>query len=263
MISTLAPRPAQNARSFSTAAGSVPSGGVRMHQRLMKSSGKPESGPECSVPATGWAGTKWTPCGICGPMSRAMAPLTEPTSETIAPASRNGAISSATGPQAPTGMQRITRSAPLTASALVSSTRSTTPSSATRARLLAECAVATISLAKPWARAARAIEPPIRPKPISATRLKRSSVLTSLARHEVAQAVDDEPVGLLGADGHAQRMRQAVIVQRPQHQAALGQIRVGVDGGLALFLREMDQHKIRHARRDFQTELGNFLRQPV
>jgi hypothetical protein len=25
-----------------------------MHQRLMKSSAKPESGPECSVPATGW-----------------------------------------------------------------------------------------------------------------------------------------------------------------------------------------------------------------
>src|SRR6516165_10292325 len=56
MVSTLAPRPAQNARSFSTAPASVPSGGVRMHQRLMKSSAKPESGPECSVPATGCAG---------------------------------------------------------------------------------------------------------------------------------------------------------------------------------------------------------------
>src|SRR5262245_54509678 len=85
MISTLAPSPAQNARSFSVASLLVPSGGVRMHQRLMKSSAKPESGPECSVPATGCAGTKWTPAGICGDISRTMAPLTEPTSETMAP----------------------------------------------------------------------------------------------------------------------------------------------------------------------------------
>ena len=70
MISTLAPSAVQNARSFSTAAGSVPSGGVRMHQRLMNSSAKPESGPECSVPATGCAGTKCTPAGRCGAMSR-------------------------------------------------------------------------------------------------------------------------------------------------------------------------------------------------
>ena len=56
-----------------------------MHQRLMKSSAKPESGPECSVPATGCAGTKWTFVGRCGAMSRTIAPLTEPTSETIAP----------------------------------------------------------------------------------------------------------------------------------------------------------------------------------
>ena len=107
-----------------------------------------------------------------------MAPLTEPTSETIAPAFRNGAISCATGPQAPTGMQRITRSASLTASALVSSTRSTMPSSVTRARVFSERAVVTISLASPWARAARAIEPPIRPKPISATRRKIGAAFT-------------------------------------------------------------------------------------
>ena len=35
----------------------------------MNSSAKPESGPECSVPATGCAGTKWTPAGRCGAMS--------------------------------------------------------------------------------------------------------------------------------------------------------------------------------------------------
>ena len=35
-----------------------------------------------------------------------------------------------------------------------------------------------------------------------------------LRRHEIAQAVDHQPVGLFGADGHAQRVRQAVIGQR-------------------------------------------------
>jgi hypothetical protein len=43
------------------------------------------------------------------------------------------------------------------------------PSCSTRARVCAERAVVTISPASPCARAARAIEPPIRPKPISAT----------------------------------------------------------------------------------------------
>ena len=35
----------------------------------MNSSAKPESGPECSVPATGCAGTKCTLAGRCGAMS--------------------------------------------------------------------------------------------------------------------------------------------------------------------------------------------------
>ena len=45
-------------------------------------------------------------------MSRTTAPLTEPTSEMIAPGASWAPISCATGPQAPTGMQRMTRSAP-------------------------------------------------------------------------------------------------------------------------------------------------------
>ena len=49
--------------------------GVRMHQRLVKSSAKPEFGPDCSVPATGWPGMKCTPGGICGPTSRTTARL--------------------------------------------------------------------------------------------------------------------------------------------------------------------------------------------
>ncbi len=93
-----------------------------MHQRLTNSWAKPESGPECSVPATGWAGTKCTPTGMWGDMSRSTAPLTEPTSETVAAGARCGLISAATVPQAPTGMHRMTRSAPSTAAALVSTT---------------------------------------------------------------------------------------------------------------------------------------------
>ena len=61
MLGRHASRPWRRARSRTPRAcrpraGRSPSGGVRMHQRLMNSSAKPESGPECSVPATGCAG---------------------------------------------------------------------------------------------------------------------------------------------------------------------------------------------------------------
>ncbi len=115
-------------------------------------------------------------------MSRTTAPLTEPTSETIAPGLRCGAISCATAPQAPTGMHRMTRSASSTASALVSTTESVMPSSLTRARVLAERAVVTISPASPCSRAARAIEPPISPKPISAILLNGGAAFMGAPR---------------------------------------------------------------------------------
>ena len=65
-----------------------------------------------------------------------------------------------------------------------------------------------------------------------------------MLRHEVAQAVDHEAIGLLGADGHAQRVRQPVIAQPPQHQAALGQEGIGIGRSLALLEWEMDQDEI-------------------
>ena len=55
---------------------------------VSKSSANPASGPECSVPATGWAGTRCTPLGRCGATWRMTAPLTEPTSVTMAPGMR-------------------------------------------------------------------------------------------------------------------------------------------------------------------------------
>ncbi len=70
----------------------------------------------------------------------------------------------------------MTRSAPATAAALLSTTWSARPSSATRARVAAERAVATIERTTPWARAARAIEEPMRPTPMSARRLKSGSL---------------------------------------------------------------------------------------
>ena len=58
VVCQIDPAAVQKARTRSTASASVPSGGVRMHQRLTKSDAKPASGPECSVPATGCAGTR-------------------------------------------------------------------------------------------------------------------------------------------------------------------------------------------------------------
>ena len=136
------------------------------------------------------------------------------------------------------------------------------PSSSTRARVFAERAVVTISPRQPLrARGARdraADQPEADQRDFLEQRRG-----AHLPRHEVAQAVDHQPVGFLGADGQAQRMRQAVIGQAAQHQAALGEERIGVGGGLALLLREMDQDEIRHARRHLEAELCHFIRQPA
>ena len=112
-------------------------------------SAKPASGPEFSVPATGCAGTKCTSGGRCGAIVATTAALTEPTSDTVAPGARWGPISAATAPHAPTGTHTITRSAPAAAAALFSATWSASPSSATRCRVAAERAVATISRTTP------------------------------------------------------------------------------------------------------------------
>src|SRR5208282_5198746 len=262
----LAPSARQNAASFSTAAGSVPSGGVRMHQRPTNSSAKPASGPECSVPATGCAGTKCTPAGRCGAMSRTMAALTEPTSETTAPGLRCGAISSATSPQTPTGTQAMTRSAPATAAAFVSTTWSASPSSATRRRVAAERALATLARTAPCARAARAIEEPMRPTPISASRLKIGAGFVTASRRfcqKFLERRDDETVCFFGADAHAQRVRQLIGADRAQDEAARHEEGVRILGGAARRLRKVDQHKIGDAGRHLQPELSDLLRQPA
>ena len=57
----------------------------RMHHRLTNNVANPASGPDCSVPATGCAGTRCASSGRWGAIAAITAPFTEPTSETIAP----------------------------------------------------------------------------------------------------------------------------------------------------------------------------------
>ena len=56
----------------------------------------------------------------------------------------------------------------------------------------------------------------------------------ALLPHELRQRRDHEPVRLLAADGHAQRIRQLVGLDPAQDEAALGEEGVGLLGGAAL-----------------------------
>ena len=114
---TMLPSAFQKVSSLSTAATSLSGSGVRMHQRPWNRSSRAASGPEFSVPATGCAGTKCTPFGMCGSMSAITVCFTEPTSETMHPGLSLGAIVLVAWPQAPTGVQTMTRSASSTAAA--------------------------------------------------------------------------------------------------------------------------------------------------
>ena len=111
MTSTWRRAPSRRRAACRPPPASVSGGGVRMHQRFSNSVAKPASGPECSVPATGWAGTKCTPFGRCGARRRSP-PLHRAHVGDDAPGFSDGAIAAASGPQAPTGVQRMTRSAP-------------------------------------------------------------------------------------------------------------------------------------------------------
>src|SRR5450755_1607624 len=121
------------------------------------------------------------------------------------------------------------------------------PSSATRLRVAAERAVATIERTAPCARAARAIEEPISPTPISASRSKITGDLSGtgrLAGHELAECRDHEPIRLLGADAHAERIRQMIGAGLPQHEAALHQEAICVLRRPSALLREVDEDEI-------------------
>src|ERR1700722_20330590 len=215
------------------------------------------------------------PSGKWGLMSRTTAPLTEPTSETVAPGIKWGPISAAISPQTPTGTQTITRSAPATAAALGSTTWSARPSSATRWRVAAERAVATISRTVPCARAAWAIEELIRPTPIKARRLYNGACRLTLKSlqtesgvplgpsQKFAERADHQPVCFFAADGHAECIRQLVRADLTQNEAARSEERIGVLGGASPGFRKMDEQKIGDVRRHRQSELLKLPCQPA
>src|SRR3984893_8304159 len=198
-------------------------------------------------------------------MSRSTAPLTEPTSETMAPGAMAAPISAATAPQAPTGTQTMMQSAPFAASALVSTTWSAILSSRTRSRVACERAVATIERTAPSARAARAFEEPISPTPISARRSKITGTFLGTGRltgHELAECGNHELVRLFGTDAHAERIRQVVSAGLPQYEAALHQECVGIFRRSSAPLREMDEDEIGNARRHLKPERADVLLDP-
>ena len=113
---------ARTRRAFSTAAGSLPSGGVRMHQRPTNSSAKPASGPEILGAGDRMRRNKMN----AGGQMRAHVALDRALDRADVgngrPGARCGPISLAISPHTPTGAQTMTRSAPATAAALVSTT---------------------------------------------------------------------------------------------------------------------------------------------
>ena len=220
MISTLEPSASQNAFSLSTAAASVPGSGVRMHPAAVEQLGKAGLGPDCSVPAIGWPGTKCTPSGTCGAMSRTTAAFTEPTSVRMAPGRRCGAISAASGPQAPTGTQRMTRSAPCTASA------------ARVVTLVDEAELQRRLQRRLGARAADdLLGEPLAPHGVADRRadqadadqrhaLEHRLAHARLPPDEIGERRDDRAVVGLGADGHAQAVGKAVAGDLAHDDAA-------------------------------------------
>src|SRR5579883_1524961 len=184
----------------------------------------------------------------------------------------------------------MTRSAPAAAAALFSTTSSARLSSSTRARVAAERAVATIERTAPCARAARAIEEPMRPTPIRARRSKSgvsfftglsagaanfprkgqgeqgrgeaTSTASGRAPQEFLQRGDDEAVGLFAADAHAQGIGELVDADLAQNESARGEEGVCLLSGVPVVLRKVDQQKVGDARRHFEAELSDFLREP-
>ncbi len=153
MTSTLAPIATQNACSFSTAAGSVPAGGVRMHQRFTNSSGSrsPDRSVQCRLLDVPARNARHSANG--GPRPRTTAPFHRAD---IGDDRAGFEMRRNFFRDRPAGADRDAQDHEVgvfhRASAFVSTTRSTIPSSFTRARVAGERAVVTISPASPCAR---------------------------------------------------------------------------------------------------------------
>ena len=155
-----------------------------MHQRSSKSSAKPASGPDCSVPATGWDGTKYKSCRRLVAAS-AIAPLTDPTSMISAPGIAcvfNNAHSSVI---APTGVASTINCVSLTATAKSGATSSTAPIVLARSEISPLRSKAVSVLTSPALRNARARDEPIRPGPMIAARAMVGSGIGDMAFQQI------------------------------------------------------------------------------
>src|SRR5579883_3368621 len=153
----------------------------------------------------------------------------------IAPGSRLEAICRATPSMAPTGVQRMTKSAPAAPSAALPCTRSARPSSATLSQTAGEESAAMISRASLLRRAARAIEEPMRPMPMSDRRSNKGD-----SSDGALERCGDVMVGFLGADRQPQAVRQAIGAHRAKDQAAAQEITVRI-GRLGLAAKVQEQ----------------------
>jgi hypothetical protein len=98
-----------------------------MHHLFSNNSGKPDSGPDSSVPAIGWPGINSTSFGIKSFNSSKTVNFADPVSVTILPFFKKGAISSIIGLNVDKGVANIIKSAPSTALTKLFSASSTRP----------------------------------------------------------------------------------------------------------------------------------------
>src|ERR1700733_1479540 len=196
------------------------------------------------------------------------APLTEPTSDTMAPCFSAGAMARAIASLAPTGAQRMTQSAVATARARSSVTRSPSPKAFARSKTEMDESARTIRRAARRWRAARAIDEPISPTPIIASSSKIGSARgapsrsITFASHELAERCDHASIGLLAADRHAQGVRQSIGGDGAKNESPRAQEHISVCGRSARFVREGQQQKVSDAWRDSDPKLSDRLSEP-
>src|SRR5947209_14540354 len=94
----------------------------------------------------------------------------------------------------------------------------------------------------PWARAARAIEEPIRPTPISASRLNSgfAEIMRLRLPQKFSERSHDPPVGFLAADRHAEAVRQVVGNEAAENETAPAKEIIRLGGGVSLPVGKMD-----------------------
>src|SRR5208282_4389400 len=97
----------------------------------------------------------------------------------------------------------------------------------------------------------------MRPAPISARRLNKGADCATTSRRfsqKFLERSDDKPIGLLRADGHAQRVWELVDADVTQHEPACGEESVSLLGRTSFGFGKVDQQEICDAWSHFKTE---------